>query len=196
MELLDYNWEYYVNDNCLYNRIVRIDKLDRSKVHELAKYDLSKLFEIYDQININLEIIKKLKDQQLKSKIINFKNEFKIYLPIENLSIIINKARICCEHYVNCEYTGCDYEIRNEVYLIKWNDEGGESSDHISFTRDRSEISFIVKDKYRMDLFRYFEIPANPKERFVEQNYWRFNAKLPKNLNWHETFKFRTRQFP
>ena len=126
----------------------------------------------------------------------NFKNEFKIYLPIENLSIIINKARICCEHYVNCEYTGCDYEIRNEVYLIKWNDKSEVSSDHISFTGDRSEISFIVKDKYTMDLFRYFEIPANPKERFVEQNYWRFNAKPPKNLNWHETFKFRTRQFP
>ena len=78
MELLDYNWEYYVNDNCLYNRIVRIDKLDRSKVHELAKYDLSKLFEIYDQLDINLEIIKKLKDQQLKSKIINRLKELKI----------------------------------------------------------------------------------------------------------------------
>lgn len=209
MELLDLNWEYYVNNNCLEHQFVQIDKLDRSKVFELAKYDLTELFKIYDQLDINSKILNELKFRDLKSKIINkleelkinyeikkFKDEYKIFLPIENLSIIINKERICCEHYVNCEYTGCDYKIRNEVYLIKWNDKSEDSSDHISFTGDKTRISFVVKDKYTMNLFSYFKIPANPKERFVEQNYWKFNAKPPKNLNWHETFRIGTCQLP
>ena len=70
MELLDNNWEYYVNYNCLYNQSVQLDKLDRSKVFELAKYDLTELFEIHDQININSKLFRNLNFQQLKSKLL------------------------------------------------------------------------------------------------------------------------------
>lgn len=44
---------------------------------------------------------------------------------------------------------------------------------------------------YKGQIFTYFEIPANPKERYMEQNYWEFNTKPAKNPNWHETFKFK-----
>lgn len=36
MELLDNNWKYHVNNNCLYNQSVQLNKLDRSNVFELA----------------------------------------------------------------------------------------------------------------------------------------------------------------
>lgn len=201
MELLDSNWHFYVNDSYLYRRGIQLDKLDRSKVYELANYDLTKLFEIYDQIDIKPETIKKLKDQQLKSRIINklkelrisyeiknIDNEFRIYLPTENLSIIIEKAHIICENWVNCEYTDTEYKIENYVYLIKWHDGDDNSNDHILITKDRNDISFAVKDKYRGNLFRYFDIPANPKERFLDQNWWKFNTEPPNNSHWHETF--------
>ena len=205
MELLDSNWHFYVNDSYLYRRGIQLDKLDRSKVYELANYDLTKLFEIYDQLDIKPETIKKLKDQQLKSRIINKlkelrisyeienlkeQDEFKIYIPIENLSIIISKEHITCENYENGEYTGTYYKIRNMIGLIKWHDKINDSNDHILITKDRNDISFAVKDKYRGNLFTYFDIPANPKERFLDQNWWKFNTKPPKNLHWHETFKF------
>lgn len=208
MELLDSNWEYDVDDNCLYQRNIQLDKLDRSKVYELANYDLTKLFEIYDQIDIKPETIKKLKDQELKSRIINklkelrisyeIKNidtEFRIYLPTENLSIIIdnNKTHITEINYVTGKYNDYYYESKSEnyVYLIKWHDGDDNSNDHILITEDRNDISFAVKDKYLGDLFRYFDIPYDPKERFLEQNWWKFNTKFsPKNLYWHETFTF------
>lgn len=207
MELLDSNWHFYVNDSYLYRRGIQLDKLDRSNIFELANYDLTKLFEIYDQIDIKPDLIKKLKDQQLKSRIINklkelrisyeIKNidtEFRIYLPTENLSIIIdnNKTHITEINYETGEYNDYYYESKSEnyVYLIKWHDEDDNSNDHILITKDRNDISFAVKDKYRGNLFRYFDIPANPKERFLDQNWWKFNTKPPKNSNWHETFKF------
>lgn len=209
MELLDNDWEYYVNDNCLYKRHIQLDKLDKSKVHELAKYDLSKLFEIYDQLDIKPELIKKSKVHQLESKIINrlkelkisheiqnIDDEFKIYLPTENLSIIIKKQHIVYARYENDEYAGISQEIRNYVYLIKWIDGDNNSNDHIRITEDGNGFSFAVKDEYKMSLFSYFDIPANPKERYVEQNYRIFNAKPPKNPNWHETFRIGTCQLP
>lgn len=176
MELLDSNWHFYVNDSYLYRRGIQLDKLDRSKVSELAKYDLTKLFEIYDQIDIKPETIKKLKDQQLKSRIINklkelrisyeiknIDNEFRIYLPTENLTIIISKEHIICDTY---------YEIENYVYLIKWHDGDDNSSDYILITEDQNDFSFGVKDKYIYDPFKYFEYLIDLKERFLDQNWW------------------------
>lgn len=210
MELLDDGWEYYVNDNCLFKRFIQLDKLEMSKVHELAKYDLSKLFEIYDQLDIKPELIKKSNFPQLESKIINRlkelkishkiqnidDDEIKIYLSAEDLSIIIEKARVTTARYENGEYTDTRQEIKNYVYLIKWNDEDCISNDHIRITEYGNGFSFAVKDKYIGDLFSYFDIPAKPKERYVEQNYRIFNAKPPKNPNWHETFRIGTCQLP
>lgn len=207
MELLDDGWKYYVNDNCLFKGYIQLDKLDKSKVHELAKYDLSKLFEIYDQLDIKPELIKKSDFPQLESKIINrlkelkisheiqnIDDEFKIYLSAENLSIIITKEHATTAVYENDECTDVYKKIKNYVYLIKWNDEDCISNDSIRITDYGNGFSFAVKDKYRSNLFSYFDIPANPKERYVEQNYRLFNAEPPKNPNWHETFRIGTCQ--
>lgn len=161
MELLYSNWIYNVTGNCFYKQGIQLDRLDRSNVFELAKYDLTKLFEIYDKLDIKPETIKKLKDQQLKTRIINklkelrisyeiknIDNEFRIYLPTENLTII-------CGTY---------YEIENYVYLIKWHDGDDNSSDYILITEDQNDFSFAVKDKYTDELFTYFEISNDPKE--------------------------------
>ena len=85
MELLDSNWEYNVIYNYLYQRNIPLDKLDRSKVYELANYDLTKLFEIYDQIDINSKLLGKLNFEELKSRTINKLEDLKIEFKIENL---------------------------------------------------------------------------------------------------------------
>lgn len=172
MELLDSNWGYNVNNNCLYNQSVQLNKLDRSKVYELAKYDLSKLFEIYDQLDINSEILNKLKFRDLKSRIINmlkdlkikfdikkFKNEYKIFLPIEKLCIVIKlKSMGTVKEYV--DDFAITYEIlRNEVYLIKCHDKVDESYDYIGITEKEDVISFIAKDEYKDKIFKYLETP-------------------------------------
>lgn len=203
MELLDNNWEYYVNYNNLYKQDIQLNKLDRSKVLELANYDLTELFEIYDQININSKLFRNLNFQQLKSKIINRLKELKInyeiknfgeqlvfHLKTSNISIIIKRYYESIDKYVEEVDIEPDYKSTISLQFIKWNKNDQYSSDHILFTEDRTEISFVVKDKYRGDLFTYFEIPADSKERQMEQNYWKFNTKPPKNSNWHETFKF------
>lgn len=203
MELLDNNWEYYVNYNNLYKQDIQLNKLDRSKVLELANYDLTELFEIYDQININSKLFRNLNFQQLKSKIINRLKELKInyeiknfgdqlvfHLKTSNISIIIKRYYESIDKYVEEVDIEPDYKSTISLQFIKWNKNDQYSSDHILFTEDRTEISFVAKDKYRGDLFTYFEIPADPKERYMEQNYWKFNTKPPKNSNWHETFKF------
>lgn len=203
MELLDNNWEYSVNINCLYNKHIQLDKLDKSKVFKLAKFDLTKLFEIYDQININSKLFRNLNFQQLKSKIINRLKELKInyeiknfgdqlvfHLKTSNITIIIKRYYESIDKYVEEVDIESDYKSTISLQFIKWNKNDLYSSDHILFTEDRTEISFVAKDKYRGDLFTYFEIPADPKERYMEQNYWKFNTKPPKNSNWHETFKF------
>lgn len=203
MELLDNNWEYYVNYNNLYKQDIQLNKLDRSKVLELANYDLTELFEIYDQININSKLFRNLNFQQLKSKIINRLKELKInyeiknfgdqlvfHLKTSNITIIIKRYYESIDKYVEEVDIEPDYKSTISLQFIKWNKNDQYSSDHILFTEDRTEISFVAKDKYRGDLFTYFEIPADPKERYMEQNYWKFNTKPPKNSNWHETFKF------
>ena len=203
MELLDNNWEYYVNYNNLYKQDIQLNKLDRSKVLELANYDLTELFEIYDQININSKLFRNLNFQQLKSKIINRLKELKInyeiknfgdqlvfHLKTSNISIIIKRYYESIDKYVEEVDIEPDYKSTISLQFIKWNKNDQYSSDHILFTEDRTEISFVAKDKYRGDLFTYFEIPADPKERFLDQNWWKFNTEPPKNSNWHETFKF------
>lgn len=193
MELLDNNWEYYVNYNNLYKQDIQLNKLDRSKVLELANYDLTELFEIYDQININSKLFRNLNFQQLKSKIINRLKELKInyeiknfgdqlvfHLKTSNITIIIKRYYESIDKYVEEVDIEPDYKSTISLQFIKWNKNHQYSSDHILFTEDRTEISFVAKDKYRGDLFTYFEIPADPKERYMEQNYWKFNTQPPK----------------
>lgn len=171
MELLDNNWKYHVNNNWLYNQSVQLNKLDRSKVYELANYDLTKLFEIYDQIDINSEILNKLKFRDLKSKIVNtlkdlkinfnikkFKDEYKIFLPNEKLCIVI-KLKSMGTVKESVDDFAITYEIlRNEVYLIKCHDKVDESYDYIGITEKEDVISFIAKDEYKDRIFKYFEI--------------------------------------
>lgn len=175
MELLDSNWGYHVDNNWLYNQSVQLNKLDRSKVSELAKYDLTKLFEIYDKLDINSEILNKLKFRDLKSRIINmlkdlkikfdikkFKNEYKIFLPIEKLCIVIKlKSMGTVKDSVHSvDDFAITYEIlRNEVYLIKCHDKVDESYDYIGITEKEDVISFIAKDEYKDKIFKYFEMP-------------------------------------
>lgn len=172
MEILDSNWKYHVDNNWLYNQSVQLNKLDRSNVFELAKHDLSKLFEIYDQIDINSEILNKLKFRDLKSKIVNtlkdlkinfdikkFKNEYKIFLPNEKLCIVI-KLKSMGTVKESVDDFAITYKIlRNEVYLIKCHDEVDESYDYIGITEKEDVISFIAKDEYKDRIFKYFETP-------------------------------------
>lgn len=175
MELLDNNWKYHVNNNWLYNQSVQLNKLDRSNVYELAKYDLTKLFEIYDQLDINSEVLNQLKFRDLKSRIVNmlkdlkikfdikkFKNEYKIFLPNEKLCIVIKlKSMGTVKHSVHSvDDFAITYEIlRNEVYLIKCHDKVDESYDYIGITEKEDVISFIAKDEYKDRIFKYFETP-------------------------------------
>lgn len=202
MEILDSNWKYHVDNNWLYNQSVQLNKLDRSNVFELAKYDLTKLFEIYDKLDINSEILNKLKFRDLKSRIINklkelrisyeiknIDNEFRIYLPTEKLCIVI-KLKSMGTVKDSVDDFAITYEIlRNEVYLIKCHDKVDKSYDYIGITEKEDVISFIAKDKYTDELL-YFEILDDPKERFLDQNWCKINTKPSKNLYWHETFKF------
>lgn len=174
MELLDNNWKYHVNNNWLYNQSVQLNKLDRSNVFELAKYDLTKLFEIYDQLDIKPEILNKLKFRDLKSRIVNtlkdlkikfdikkFKDEYKIFLPNEKLCIVIKlkSMGIVKESVHSVDDFAITYEIlRNEVYLIKCHDKVDESYDYIGITEKEDVISFIAKDEYKDRIFKYFEI--------------------------------------
>lgn len=177
MELLDLNWGYNVTDNCLYQRNIQLDKLDRSNVFELANNNLTKLFEIYDQLDINSEILNKLKFHDLKSRIVNmlkdlkikfdikkFKDEYKIFLPNEKLCIVIKLKSIgTVKHSV--DDFAITYEIlRNEVYLIKCHDKVDESYDYIGITEKEDVISFIAKDEYKDRIFKYFEKSNDPKE--------------------------------
>lgn len=200
MELLDSNWEYYVNNNTLYNNHTQLNKLDRSKVFELAKFDLTKLFEICDQLDINSsKLLRKLNFQQLKSKIINKLKELKIDYEIKNykdqdefyiqpnLTIIIKSRFDELDNHINEELETLEYEPINYVQYIIWNNDK-KSSDFISINEYSIQTSFIAKDEYKDRIFTHFDIPANPKERFLEQNYWKFNIKPPKYLKWHETF--------
>lgn len=181
MELLDSNWEYNVIYNCLYQRNIQLDKLDRSKVYELAKYDLTKLFEIYDQIDIKSKLLGKLNFEELKSRTINkledlkiefkieeLENEFKIYLPIENLSINIKKKYY--EDNINEE----TLELSTiYVYSMKWNNEDNVKTDYIKIAKYKNKLSFVIKEMYKSQIFEYFDISeADLEEIYFFRNYW------------------------
>ena len=181
MELLDSNWEYNVIYNFLYRRNIQLDKLDRSKVYELANYDLNKLFEIYDQIDINSKLLGKLNFEELKSRIINkledlkiefkieeLENEFKIYLPIENLSINIKKKYY--EDIINEE----TLELSTiYVYSMKWNNEDNVKTDYIKISKYKNKLSFVIKEMYKGQIFEYFDISeADLEEIYFFRNYW------------------------
>ena len=181
MELLDSNWEYNIIYNCLYKQGIRLDKLDRSKVYELANYDLTKLFEIYDQIDINSKLLGKLNFEELKSRIINkledlkiefkieeLENEFKIYLPIENLSINIKKK------YYEDNINEDTLELSTiYVYSIKWNNEDNEKTDYIKISKYGNKLSFVIKEMYKSQIFEYFDISeADLEKAYYFKNYW------------------------
>lgn len=105
-----------------------------------------------------------LNDLKIKFDIKKFKNEYKIFLPIEKLCIVIKlKSMGTVKHSV--DDFAITYEIlRNEVYLIKCHDEVDESYDYIGITEKEDVISFIAKDEYKDRIFKYFEISNDPKE--------------------------------
>ena len=113
-------------------------------------------------------IINKLEDLKIEFKIEELENEFKIYLPIENLSINIKKKYY--EDNINEE----TLELSTiYVYSMKWNNEDNEKTDYIKIFKYGNKLSFVIKEMYKSQIFELFHISENELEEiYFFRNYW------------------------